>query len=185
MNETCDVNFANSWIFASACQSAMFTSGPKSLSEAFLNLGAGGYNGFSDIIKGPIADQIAVLMTDKFSSGFSFNDASDKVRDDFSLLLESWFLRLVLSNTDIGLFSNNQNSNDPFYLIAPSKPSVTTTSVTEFTSTSATVGGNVSSEGKATITERGVYWGMLHNPELTYQAPNWKWIWSFQPISPG
>ena len=123
LNETCDVNFANSWIFASACQSAMFTSGPKSLSEAFLNLGAGGYNGFSDIIKGPIADQIAVLMTDKFSSGLSFNDASDKVRDDFSLLLESWFLRLVLSNTDIGLFSNNQNSNDPFYLIAPSKPS--------------------------------------------------------------
>lgn len=46
-------------------------------------------------------------------------------------------------------------------------PIVSTTSVTTFTSNSATVGGNVSSDGNATVTERGVYWGTSQNPETT------------------
>jgi hypothetical protein len=46
-------------------------------------------------------------------------------------------------------------------------PTVTTTTVTIFTSSSATVGGNVKSDGGADITERGVYWGTSPNPEST------------------
>ncbi|MCK4344759.1 MAG: hypothetical protein KAX05_05675 [Bacteroidales bacterium] len=48
-----------------------------------------------------------------------------------------------------------------------SLPTVTTNNVTNFTSTSATVGGNVTSDGGATVTERGVYWGTSQNPEST------------------
>ena len=47
------------------------------------------------------------------------------------------------------------------------KCSVTTDAVTEITSTTATVGGNVTCEGVATATERGVYWGTSEDPEST------------------
>lgn len=44
-------------------------------------------------------------------------------------------------------------------------PRVLTASVDEITATSALVGGNVSHDGGATITERGVYWGVQSQPE--------------------
>ncbi|MCK4344762.1 MAG: hypothetical protein KAX05_05690 [Bacteroidales bacterium] len=50
---------------------------------------------------------------------------------------------------------------------AVSLPTVTTNNITNFTSTSATVGGNVTASGGATVTERGVYWGTSQNPEST------------------
>ena len=46
-------------------------------------------------------------------------------------------------------------------------PIVTTDLVTVFTSTTATIGGNVTSDGGATVTERGVYWGNILNPVTT------------------
>ena len=48
-----------------------------------------------------------------------------------------------------------------------SLPIVTTDTITIFTSTSATVGGNVTSDGNATVTERGVYWSNTLNPVTT------------------
>lgn len=48
-----------------------------------------------------------------------------------------------------------------------SLPTVTTNNITTVTSTSATVGGNVTADGGATVTERGVYWGQSENPEET------------------
>jgi hypothetical protein len=47
------------------------------------------------------------------------------------------------------------------------KSTVTTNSVADQTQTSATVGGNVTSDGGATVTERGVYWSTSQNPETT------------------
>ncbi|TFH40831.1 MAG: DUF1566 domain-containing protein [ANME-2 cluster archaeon] len=46
-------------------------------------------------------------------------------------------------------------------------PSVSTTAITTFTSTSADVGGNVTSEGDALLIKRGIYWGTSQNPEST------------------
>jgi uncharacterized protein (TIGR02145 family) len=46
-------------------------------------------------------------------------------------------------------------------------PSVSTTSVTTVASTSAVVGGNVTSEGSSSLIKRGVYWGTSANPEST------------------
>lgn len=45
-----------------------------------------------------------------------------------------------------------------------SAPTVTTSQVTNITQTSATGGGNVMSDGGATVTERGICWGTSHNP---------------------
>jgi hypothetical protein len=43
-------------------------------------------------------------------------------------------------------------------------PTVTTSQVTDITQTTATGGGNVASDGNATVTARGVCWGTNHNP---------------------
>ena len=45
------------------------------------------------------------------------------------------------------------------------KLKVTTDAVTNFTSTTATVSGNVTDDGGETVTERGVYWGKSAEPE--------------------
>ena len=46
-------------------------------------------------------------------------------------------------------------------------PTVTTTNVTNITETTATCGGNVTSDGGATVTARGVCWSTLHNPTIS------------------
>ena len=45
-------------------------------------------------------------------------------------------------------------------------PTVTTTEITDITSTSATSGGNVTSNGNGTVTARGVCWNNTGNPTL-------------------
>jgi uncharacterized protein (TIGR02145 family) len=46
-------------------------------------------------------------------------------------------------------------------------PTVRTTAVTNITQTTATCGGNITSDGGATITARGVCWSTGHNPTTT------------------
>ena len=48
-----------------------------------------------------------------------------------------------------------------------STPEVITTPVTVFTATSSTFGGNITDDGGASVTERGVYWGTSSNPVST------------------
>ena len=47
------------------------------------------------------------------------------------------------------------------------KPTVTTTSPSDVTSSSATTGGNVTSDGGKTVTARGVVWSTDHNPTIS------------------
>lgn len=49
-------------------------------------------------------------------------------------------------------------------------PTVTTTTVTSITSTTAASGGNVTSDGGAPVTARGVVWGIWPDPELAYDT---------------
>jgi len=49
---------------------------------------------------------------------------------------------------------------------APIKPSVSTGSVTNITTTTATCSGNVTSDGKATVAARGVCWSTSENPTV-------------------
>ena len=46
-------------------------------------------------------------------------------------------------------------------------PTVTTSSATDIAETSATVGGNVTDDGGATVTERGIYYGISTSPETS------------------
>ena len=46
-------------------------------------------------------------------------------------------------------------------------PTVTTTAVSNITQTAATSGGNITSDGGSTVTERGLCWGTSANPTIT------------------
>lgn len=75
----------------------------------------------------------------------------------------TYYVRAYATNS-AGIVYGNQIT---FTTLSATIPTVTTTSVTIFTSTSATLGGNVSSDGYATVIERGVYYGTSQNPEIT------------------
>lgn len=53
-----------------------------------------------------------------------------------------------------------------------SLPTVTTNQVTNITQTTATCGGNVTSAGGATVTERGICWSTSHNPTTSNTHAN-------------
>lgn len=120
---TSNGRFTNTWVFILACESAKLDVGPASFSEAFLQFGAGGYNGFDEIMYVEAANPIAKTMFEKFSSGRSFKDASDAVRSDPGLLAMSWLPILVLPATgivgerfNVATFDDNQLSTEPFYI---------------------------------------------------------------------
>jgi uncharacterized protein (TIGR02145 family) len=121
LNLTTDENFTNTWIYADACESAKDDSGPSSLSETFLNLGVGGYNGFNESISIPVANLIMYKMFSEFSSDISFADASNNVREDPLLLAIKWTIGLggIVKSLDVTIFDDNQLSSQPFYLIDP------------------------------------------------------------------
>lgn len=48
----------------------------------------------------------------------------------------------------------------------PKLPELTTTSVSNITVSSATAGGNISSDGGAEVTARGICWEQHQNPQL-------------------
>lgn len=114
--------FTNSWVYVSACESAMIDQGDASLSETFLNLGAAGYNGFDKTINTSLATSIAEKMVARFTSGLNFTNASKEVLNDRGLKAKAWTLRLTAKNDDpihVELFDYKKIISDPFYLIDP------------------------------------------------------------------
>lgn len=61
----------------------------------------------------------------------------------------------------------DNNGIDDEYEIQVNTPTITTTNASSIDETSAILGGNITSDGGADVTERGVYYGTLTNPEST------------------
>lgn len=61
--------------------------------------------------------------------------------------------------TDIGAYERSG--------VNASKPTITTTTITTFTNSSASLGGNITSDGGATVTEHGVVYALSGTPEIT------------------
>lgn len=76
-------------------------------------------------------------------------------------------LRIIISfSISIGLLGVIQECKKP------GLPVVTTSNVSDITQTSAISGGNVTNNGGADITARGVCWGITHNPALSNTITN-------------
>lgn len=65
------------------------------------------------------------------------------------------------------LLTNCTKKQDNQTQSADNNPAVTTSTVTNITQTSATSGGNVTSDGGSSVTSRGVCWSTSQNPEIT------------------
>jgi len=75
----------------------------------------------------------------------------------------TYYVRAYAQNKD-GFFYGDQKS---FSTLAYSLPTVTTTSISNITENSAQSGGNVTDDGGAEVTARGVCWSTSQNPTIT------------------
>ena len=57
--------------------------------------------------------------------------------------------------------------NEVSFITSANLPTVSTSSMTNITTTSAKGGGNVINDGGATVTERGICWSTSHNPTIS------------------
>ena len=75
-----------------------------------------------------------------------------------------YFVRAYAINSAKGVSYSNEMTVTTQII---SQPMVTTLPVSNMTRTSATGNGRVDSDGGAAVTERGVCWGISHNPDVT------------------
>ena len=79
----------------------------------------------------------------------------------------------LVSFTTLGDDGGDDNGNDDNGgEIEHEKPSVSTSSVSDITQTSARCGGNVTSDGGATVTAKGVCWSTSQNPTINSNKTN-------------
>ncbi len=83
---------------------------------------------------------------------------------------DSPVIKLVFNNSDIYSYSYHRTPKSGYSVrcikkdILPITPTVTTSSITNFTSNSAISGGNVTDQGSSSVTVRGVCWSHTQNP---------------------
>lgn len=88
---------------------------------------------------------------------------------DYSVTLNNlnpsttYYVRAYATNTDGTAYGEQKTFTTAG---EPQKPSVTTGSITKITQTSALVAANVTSQGDAPVTERGICWSTQSNPEI-------------------
>lgn len=63
--------------------------------------------------------------------------------------------------------SGTSYGSETFFTTQISLPSITTSPVTEYTSTTALLGGNITDDGGFEINQRGIFWGTEPDPVLT------------------
>jgi uncharacterized protein (TIGR02145 family) len=74
----------------------------------------------------------------------------------------TYYVRAYATNTAGTAYGNEQQ----FTTLSPQLATVTTANITNITHNSATGGGNVTNDGGATVTARGICWGTNPNPTL-------------------
>ncbi|NLN48021.1 MAG: hypothetical protein GX154_02790, partial [Clostridiales bacterium] len=165
-------SFKNTYVMISACQSSMIDSGVGSLSEAFLDLGVEGFNGFDDNINNFLAKLMELGMVTNFASGKAFDIASLHTRENNALISSTVRLLIKKENkkqANAELFDDIQRTaNVPFYLVPPEGyqllPSVSISSINNITGSTATCSCEVTYVSVYPVTTRGVCWSTSVNP---------------------
>jgi hypothetical protein len=76
----------------------------------------------------------------------------------------TYYVRAFATNSKGTAYGNQLSFQTP---ITNSTPTLTTTEMSSITATSASGGGNITTDGGATITARGIVWSTSQNPTLT------------------
>ncbi|GHT66108.1 hypothetical protein AGMMS50239_27050 [Bacteroidia bacterium] len=123
LKATTTKKFNNSWIYIDACHSSEIKTGEASFVEYFINEGAAGYNGYDNTINSLLANEISLAMFYGFTSGVSFTEASNSIKENEYLKSLQYQLRFWNAKDwqtiNVNLFSNTAKYSQPFYLIFP------------------------------------------------------------------
>ena len=74
-----------------------------------------------------------------------------------------WLYPLILMGFVL-MLANSCNKDDPTSTPTVGLPTVTTATISDITGNTATSGGNITNDGEATVTARGVCWSTTENP---------------------
>lgn len=133
-------------------------------------------------ITGTIIGSPSCDLTKNNASGFSMVPSGYRGFDGYFYLLESgadiWtsteystsnsMLRFI-GNNDLTLNNINSNKNYglPVRCIKNSVPNISTNKPSLLTTTSLSIGGNITADGGETVIERGVCWGTKDSPDIS------------------
>lgn len=121
--------------------------------------------GYKDGSGTPVFTQTFSPPFDDDNKGFNFLGLSNTNQN----ILIDKFEIVPLNNTAGGANEVHYLAIDNLYFEIPTTPTVTTTTVSAFGSTSAVMGGNVTSDGGVTVTERGIVYAITSqnaNPQI-------------------
>ena len=164
--------FNNSWVFVCGCNTTLY----DDLYSEFIALGVEGFNGFNFTISFTAGNNFLQTMVSQFTSGKTFQEASEYTFDHTSTGRHSSFAGFFFT-----LFGRNKNSTKrfdakqynediPFYLIVPEgyqkEPSVQIIYDLEVTTNSASFYCGVDFSGAAKVIAKGVCWSTKPNPTI-------------------
>ena len=164
--------FNNSWVFVCGCNTTLY----DDLYSEFIALGVEGFNGFNFTISFTAGNNFLQTMVSQFTSGKTFQEASEYTFDHTSTGRHSSFAGFFFT-----LFGRNKNSTKrfdakqynediPFYLIVPEgyqkEPSVQIIYDLEVTTNSASFYCGVDFSGAAKVIAKGVCWSTTPNPTI-------------------
>jgi len=173
LRATTTQRFKDTWIYVTACEGAYYDDGVGSLSKAFLDLGAKGFNGFDYVFSVELGNAMLYKMVDNFTDSQNFIEASENTKN--ASYPQFWILRTVRDwfggDTNVlspTTFDTHQRGEDPFYIVPPDGyqiiPTVNITSINNITGTTADCDCEVTYEGWESVTDRGVCWSTSVNP---------------------
>jgi hypothetical protein len=118
--------FESTYIYATACQTSKIDAGSASISQAFIELGAGGYSGYDADINISLKNAVDEIIIALLSSGYSLSKATEEVRTDVGLLKYVWELGILSPSIDIRsevqlLDANYRFPNEPYYIFDPER----------------------------------------------------------------
>lgn len=115
-------DFSATWVFASACESSKVDSGPSSMTNAFLDNGAGGYTGFDKVVNTELAEATSETVISKLTSGRSLSTATQETKNGSGLSSFVWLAYLAgFDSFDVNMLDSNQRNNNSYYLFDPSR----------------------------------------------------------------
>ena len=105
---------------------------------------------------------ITVVLKSNTNKPFNFGDMMEYVGYATINGAQAESQRITQTQGSSQTFTLQFSETQIYYM-----PTVTTNTVSGITSNAATCGGNVTSDGGAAVTERGVCWSLSHNPTIS------------------
>ena len=167
--------FNNSWVFVVGCTTSVL----DDLYTTFFSLGAEAFNGFNFTVPFFAGNKFLNNMVSQFSSGKTFQEASEYTANNtpigyYSSFANLWFYMFGRNQTEDSSkrFDAFQKHEDiPFYLVLPEgyqrTPSVIIKDVHSITNNSASISCEVTFEGAARVTTCGICWSTSENPDMS------------------